>query len=80
MNILKDITKLVYKYGDEADNYRFLISSIYVNYGLTDANIIIEDKIPKIIFPLGYKYKVSSLTNCEQYSIWEGIMKMLNKC
>lgn len=80
MNILKDITKLVYRYGDKDESYRISIPNVYVNYGVTDINLFIEDSIPKIQFPLGMTYKLTALTNVELYSILNSVEKFFNEC
>lgn len=70
MNLLRNITKYVYQFGDEDNNYTLPLADVILeNYSKGDINLFIKDKKLYLLTYTNYTYAVSSLTNFEKFSI-----------
>lgn len=79
MNCLREITKLLYQIGDKDDRYVLYLPDVYINYGLTNVNLFIENKKVFLLTESGYKYRLTELTNFENFSILYSIEKYVKE-
>jgi hypothetical protein len=75
MSLLKNILFYLYRYGDKDNFYLLLLNNVWLQGGIDNIVIYIKDKKPYIKVPLGFEYKVESLTRIEQFSILDNMEK-----
>lgn len=74
MSILKNIIIYLYRYGDKDNFYLLLLNNVWLQGGIDNIAIYIkEDHKVYIKVPLGFEYKVESLTRIEQFSILDNM-------
>lgn len=86
MNIKKEVSQLLHRYGNREDNFLIALPDVWLHYSTSNINILIENKEIIIKTELGYMYKFVKLYPIEQYSILlsleqygKQITDMLNK-
>ena len=86
MSYMKEITKLVYRYGDQKDKHLIALHDVWLYNSVGDINIYIEDAKVKVKTYTYFIYELADLKDVERYSILESLEKyaesvkeMLNK-
>jgi len=75
MSVLKDLTKLVYDYGDANDNYRVILDNVWLYNSVGGVNLFITDGKLRLTTYTNFKYSVATLRGCEQLSLLESMEK-----
>lgn len=69
-NLLRIITKYVYKFGDKDNNYTLPLADVVLECNSKgDINLVIKDEKLMLITYTNFTYSVASLTNFEKFSI-----------
>lgn len=80
MNILRDITRILYQYGDLDNRHLIALSQVWIHYDKCDMNVYIKDGKAFILCDGGYEYPITKLTQCEQFSILSSLEDYVNEC
>ena len=80
MNILKNVIRILYKYGDKDNDYLISLGNVWINYSSCDLNLKIKDGKVNVITENGYTYKLGGLTPLEQFSILYSLEQYIVEC
>jgi len=75
MSYLKEITKLVYKYGDTKNKHLIALHDVWLYNSVGDINLYIEDAKVKVKTYTFFIYEITSLRDVERFSILESLEK-----
>ena len=75
MSVLKEITRLVYVYGDTKKNHLVSLPNVWLYKSYGDINLYIKDKKLYLLTYTNFEYSVAELRGCEQLSILESMEK-----